>query len=184
MSPYQNISEQKLFCIYSEWILGKLNFLIAELWNFRHFCEPIKWKIVRRWYHQLTHLICCSKNVSLKITKFQNFISSLFSIWFYQIFTVLFKFLNSFYWLKLNLDRTSLLTRTMNRGQCIVFILIHWLPPINSIVWHHICVKEIIITSVTGFTWNSTCKVNISTSCGTFWPVRIPNWILKRTKQR
>ena len=31
MSPYQNISEQTLFCIYSEWIYGKFYFFIAEI---------------------------------------------------------------------------------------------------------------------------------------------------------
>ena len=48
------------------------------------FHIQITWKIMRRWNHQLTHLHhnYCSRNVSLKITKMQNFISSLFSIWF------------------------------------------------------------------------------------------------------
>ena len=83
MSPYRNI----LFYIYSEWIWGKFYFLIAEiLYIFFHFCMwSNTWKIVRQWHHQLTHLhihIDCSRNVSMKITEIQHFISSLF---FYPI---------------------------------------------------------------------------------------------------
>ena len=36
--------------------LSKSNILIAEIWNFCHFCVQNEWKIMRRWHHQLTHL--------------------------------------------------------------------------------------------------------------------------------
>ena len=67
------------------------------------------WKIVRGWHHQLTHLhihIDCSRNVSLKIMKIQNFLSSLFFI-FTLNFAVLFKICYSFFWINLNLDQIS-----------------------------------------------------------------------------
>ena len=111
MSPYQNISEQTLFCIYSEWMYGKFYFLIADIWDFRNFCEQNTWKIVRPWHHQLTHLhihIDTSRNVSMKITEIQNLISSLFLPDLHQILTVLFRNLYSFYWLNLNLDQILL----------------------------------------------------------------------------
>ena len=57
------------------------NILIAEIWNFCHFCVQNEWKIVRRWHHQLTHLHIhtdWSRNVSWKFAKLQNFITSLF----------------------------------------------------------------------------------------------------------
>ena len=85
ISPYQNKSEQTLFCIYSEWILGKFYFLIAEIWNF--FVISVN-KIHRHLWGDdiIISLTCihidCSRNVSLKIMEIQNFISSLFSFWF------------------------------------------------------------------------------------------------------
>ena len=62
--------------------------------------------------HQLTHLnihIDCSWNVSLKITKIQNFISSLgFKPDLHQLFTVLKKARSApGIWINLNLDRLS-----------------------------------------------------------------------------
>ena len=53
---YQDILELTLFYIYSERNWGKSNVLLAEIWNFCHFCIQSEWKIVRRWHHQLTHL--------------------------------------------------------------------------------------------------------------------------------
>ena len=67
---YQDILELTLFCIYSERNQGKSNILIAEIWNFCHFCVQNEWKHVRRWHHHLTHLhihIDWSRNVSWKI---------------------------------------------------------------------------------------------------------------------
>ena len=111
MSPYQNVLEQTLFCIYSEWIQGKFYFLIAEIWDFRHFCEQNTWKIVRRWHHQCTHLhihIDRSRNVSLKIMGIKNFISSLYFLPIYINFSLFCSiFFYSFYTLNLNLDRIS-----------------------------------------------------------------------------
>ena len=87
-------------------------------------------KILRRWDHQLTHLhvhINCSRNVSLKILKIQNFLI------FYPIYIKcsLFysKCLNySFYWINLNLDRiSSLITftwRVIKRCRLVTFW--HW----------------------------------------------------------
>ena len=77
---YQDILVLTLFCIYSESNSGKSNILIAEIWNFCHFCVQNEWKIVRQW-HQLTHLyihIDWSRNVSWKFAKLQSVITSLF----------------------------------------------------------------------------------------------------------
>ena len=60
--------------------LSKLKLKFSKL-----YFKQNTWEIERRWDHQLTHLhihIKCSRNVSLKITKIQNFISSLLFIWF------------------------------------------------------------------------------------------------------
>ena len=78
---YQDILELTLFYIYSERNWGKSNVLLAEIWNFCHFCIQSEWKIVRRWHHQLAHLHIhsdWSRTVSWKFAKFQNFITSLF----------------------------------------------------------------------------------------------------------
>ena len=106
MSPYQNISEQTLFCIDSEWSYGKFYCLIAQIWYFHHFCEQNIRKFVRRWHHQLTHLhiyIDCSRNVSMKITKVQNFTSSLFCIRFTSNFHCTIQHVLLFLWLNWNL---------------------------------------------------------------------------------
>ena len=98
MSSSQNMSEQiTLFCIHSEFY-----FLIAEIRDFRHFCEQNTYL----WGDDIIPLICiihfdCSRNVSMKITEILNSISSLFCIQFTSIFTVLFKYFNSFHWFNL-----------------------------------------------------------------------------------
>ena len=74
---YQDILQLTLFCIYSE---RKSKILTSEILNFCHFCVQNKWKIVRRWHHQLTHLhihIDWSRNVSSKFAKVQSVITSL-----------------------------------------------------------------------------------------------------------
>ena len=78
---YQDILELTLFYIYSERNWGKSNVLLAEIWNFCHFCIQSEWKIVRRWHHQLAHLHIhsdWSRTVSWKFAKLKNFITSLF----------------------------------------------------------------------------------------------------------
>ena len=70
---YQDILELTLFYISSERNWGKSNVLLAEIWNFCHFCIQSEWKIVRRWHHQLAHLHIhsdWSRTVSWKFVKF------------------------------------------------------------------------------------------------------------------
>ena len=112
---YQDILELTLFYIYSERNWGKSNVLLAEIWNFCHFCIQSEWKIVRRWHHQLAHLHIhsdWSRTVSWKFAKFLNFITSLFSTNFHQVFTVLFrKFLLFLLENKVNLFRITSLSK-------------------------------------------------------------------------
>ena len=78
---YQAVLELTLFYIYSERNWGKSNILIAEIWNFCHFCAQNEWEIVRRWHHQLAHLHIhtnWSRNVSWKFAKLQSVITFLF----------------------------------------------------------------------------------------------------------
>ena len=78
---YQAVLELTLFYIYSERNWGKSNILIAEIWNFCHFCAQNEWEIVRRWRHQLAHLHIhtnWSRNVSWKFAKLQSVITFLF----------------------------------------------------------------------------------------------------------
>ena len=78
---YQAVLELTLFYIYSERNWGKSNILIAEIWNFCHFCAQNEWEIVRRWHHQLAHLHIhtnWSRNVSWKFVKLQSVITFLF----------------------------------------------------------------------------------------------------------
>ena len=82
---YQAVLELTLFYIYSERNWGKSNILIAEIWNFCHFCAQNEWEIVRRWHHQLAHLHIhtnWSRNVSWKFVKLQSVITFLFFNWF------------------------------------------------------------------------------------------------------
>ena len=98
----QNNVCSDIFC-YGDTLLhvwGKIVFKILYTWN--------TWKIVRRWDHQLTHVhihIDCSRNVSKKITEFQNFISSLFFNTIYIKFSLFYSNFHSLYWLNLNPDR-------------------------------------------------------------------------------
>ena len=76
---YQAVLELTLFYIYSERNWGKSNILIAEIWNFCHFCAQNEWEIVRRWHHQLAHLHTnWSRNVSWKFAKLQSVTTFLF----------------------------------------------------------------------------------------------------------
>ena len=78
---YQAVLELTLFYIYSERNWDKSNILIAEIWNFCHFCAQNEWEIVRRWHHQLAHLHIhtnWSRNVSWKFAKLQSVITFLF----------------------------------------------------------------------------------------------------------
>ena len=94
---------------------GKSNILIAEIWNFCHFCAQNEWEIVRRWHHQLAHLHIhtnWSRNVSWKFAKLQSVITFLFFNRFSSGFhCFIHKFLLFFYEIKLNLFRISPLSK-------------------------------------------------------------------------
>ena len=73
--------------------IRQVYFLIAEIWNFRHFCQKIHGKL---WGHDIINsLICifisfCSRHVSLKITEIQNsylpyFLSDLHQIFYCSV---------------------------------------------------------------------------------------------------
>ena len=108
---YQAILELTLYYIYSERNWGKSHVLIAEIWNFCHFCVQNEWEIVRRWHHQFAHLhihIDWSRNVSLKFAKLQSVITSLFFNRFSSGFhCFVFKKIILSSELKLNLFRSS-----------------------------------------------------------------------------
>ena len=95
---YQDVLELTLFCIYSERNYGRSNILMAEIWNFCHFCVQIEWKIMRRW-HQLIHLhihIDWSRNVSWKFAKLQTLY--LFFNWFSSGFHCFVQKIYYFFW--------------------------------------------------------------------------------------
>ena len=85
------------------------------------------WTIVRWWHNQLTHFhihihIECSRNVSLKITKIKNFISSLFFIRFTSNFRCSIRNVLLFnYWINLNLDSISPLSNCTVHLPCVRF---------------------------------------------------------------
>ena len=41
-------SKHYLAFVQCMWIYGKIYYLIAEIWDFRHFCKQKEWKIVRQ----------------------------------------------------------------------------------------------------------------------------------------
>ena len=82
---YQSIHHSAIIQGGYTYCMASFILLIAEIWDFCHIYAHIEWKFVRWWHHQLTYLhihIECSRNVSWKIAKPYNFISSLFLIWF------------------------------------------------------------------------------------------------------
>ena len=59
---------------------GKFYSFVAERCDFCHFFGQIEWKLGRRWHHELTYMhihIECLRDVSWKIEKLYNFISSI-----------------------------------------------------------------------------------------------------------
>ena len=80
-------------------------------WKFSKCYVQNTWKIVRRWDHQLTHLHhsyrlfkkCFVENYE----QLKKFISSLFLIRFTSMFHCSIQFVDSFYWINLNLDWIS-----------------------------------------------------------------------------
>ena len=84
--------------------------------NIKHFKYKMRWKIMKRWDHKLTLCIFIStvqemfhwKLWKFKISYLPHFLSDL-----HQIFTVLFEKFYSFYWINLNLNQISPLTRSL-----------------------------------------------------------------------
>ena len=113
ISLYQNISEQTLFCIYSEWIWGKIYFLIAEIWDFI-YVNKIYGKL---WGDDIINSLICIFISTVQESFDENYghskchIFLIFYLIYFKLSLFCSKLFYSFCWINSNLESISPLSR-------------------------------------------------------------------------